>query len=49
MDQVHKRMTTKQVEVLLKGYCQGLLDRPAIEEALIRESRFKKLTSRVMT
>jgi len=32
MDQVHKRLTTEQVAVLLKGYCQGLLDRPSIEE-----------------
>ncbi|MBM3119378.1 MAG: hypothetical protein FJ006_07510 [Chloroflexi bacterium] len=34
MDQVHKRLTTEQVKVLLKGYCQGLLDRSAIEEVL---------------
>jgi len=41
MDQVHKRMTTEQVTVLLKGYCQGLLDRSAIEEVLgIGRSRF---------
>jgi len=34
MDQVHKRLTTEQVKVLLKGYCRGLLDRSAIEEVL---------------
>jgi hypothetical protein len=41
MDQVHKRMTTEQVKVLFKGYCQGLLDRSAIEDVLgIGRSRF---------
>jgi hypothetical protein len=41
MDQMHKRMTTEQVKVLLKGYRQGLLDRSAIEEVLaIGKSRF---------
>jgi hypothetical protein len=41
MDQVHKRMTTEQVKVLFKGYCQGLLDRSTIEEVLgIDRSRF---------
>ena len=41
MDQVHRRLTTEQVEVLLKGYCQGLLDRSSIEEVLgIGRSRF---------
>jgi predicted DNA-binding transcriptional regulator AlpA len=34
MDQIHKRFTAEQVKVLLKGYCQGILDRPAIEEVL---------------
>ena len=34
MDQVHKRFTAEQVRVLLKGYCQGTLDRLAIEEIL---------------
>lgn len=34
MDQIHKRFTTEQVKVLLKGYCQGILDRPAVEETL---------------
>ncbi len=34
MDQVHKRFTAEQVKVLLRGYCQGILDRPAIEETL---------------
>ena len=41
MDQVHKRFTTEQVRVLLKGYCQGTLDRSAIEETLgIGKTRF---------
>ena len=41
MGQVHKRFTAEQVKVLLKGYCQGLLDRSAIEEVLgIGRSRF---------
>ena len=41
MDQVHKRFTTEQVRVLLKGYCQGTLDRLAIEEILgIGKTRF---------
>jgi predicted DNA-binding transcriptional regulator AlpA len=34
MDQIHKRFTAEQVKVLLMGYCQGILDRPAIEETL---------------
>jgi len=34
MDQIHKRFTAEQIRVLLKGYCQGILDRPAIEETL---------------
>ena len=41
MDQVHRQLTTEQVVVLLKGYCQGLLDRSSIEEVLgIGRSRF---------
>ncbi len=41
MEQVHKRFTAEQVKVLLKGYCQGTLDRSAIEETLeISRSRF---------
>jgi hypothetical protein len=41
MDQVHKRFTAEQVRVLLKGYCQGILDRLAIEEILgIGKTRF---------
>jgi len=34
MDLVHKRLTTEQLKVLLKGYCRGLLDRSLIEEVL---------------
>jgi hypothetical protein len=41
MSQVHKRFTAEQVKVLLMGYCQGILDRPAIEETLgISKSTF---------
>jgi len=41
MDQIHKRFTAEQVKVLLMGYCQGILDRPVIEEALgISKSTF---------
>jgi len=41
MDQVHKRFTAEQVRVLLRGYCQGTLDRLAIEETLgIGKTRF---------
>ncbi len=39
--QIHKRFTTEQVKVLLKGYCQGILDRSAVEEILgINKTRF---------
>jgi len=34
MEQLHRRFTVEQVKVLLKAYCQGTLDRPAIEETL---------------
>ncbi len=34
MCQIHKRFTAEQVKVLLRGYCQRVLDRPAIEETL---------------
>ena len=41
MNQLHKRFTAEQVKVLLMGYCQGILDRPAIEETLgISKSTF---------
>ena len=41
MDQIHRMFTAEQVKVLLKGYSQGILDRPAIEETLgISKSRF---------
>ena len=32
MEQTHKRFTAEQVGALLKGYCQGTLDRTTIEE-----------------
>jgi hypothetical protein len=39
--QIHKRFTAEQVKVLLKGYCQGTLDRSVIEEILeISKTRF---------
>lgn len=34
MDQIHKRFIAGQVRVLLRAYCQGVLDRPAIEDTL---------------
>jgi len=41
MAQIHKRFTAEQVKVLLKGYCQGILERPAVEETLgISKSTF---------
>lgn len=41
MDHIHKRFAAEQVKVLLKGYCRGILDRPAIEETLgISKSTF---------
>jgi len=44
MDQVHRRMTTEQMKVLLAGYCQGTLDMLALEEISgIGETRFSAL------
>lgn len=41
MDQLHRRFTDEQVKALLRGYCQGMLDRATIEEVLgIGRSRF---------
>jgi len=41
MEQIHKRFTSEQVKTLLRGYCQGALDRSAIEEMLgINKTRF---------
>ena len=41
MEQIYKRFTSEQVRLLLKGYCQGTLDRIAVEETLgISRSRF---------
>jgi len=41
MGQIHKRATAEQVKILLKGYCHGLWDRLAIEQALgISKSTF---------
>lgn len=33
-EQIHKRFTDEQVKVLLRGYCQGLLDRLTVEGVL---------------
>ena len=39
--QIHKRFNEEQVAVLLKGYCQGTIDRTTVEETLgIGKSRF---------
>ena len=47
MDQVHKRFTAEQVRVLLKGYCQGTLDRLAIDVPPKKESSYNvRLESR---
>jgi len=41
MDQIHRRFSTDHVRNLLRGYLEGLLERPAIEETLgINKSRF---------
>jgi len=41
MEQIHRRFTTEQVKVLFKAYCQGILDRPAVQETLgIGKARF---------
>ena len=47
MEHLHKRFTAEQVKVLLKAYCQGTVDRSAIEETLgINRSRFFALLKR---
>jgi hypothetical protein len=41
MEQIHRRFTDEQVGFLLRGYCQGTLDRTTIQEILeIGRSRF---------
>ena len=46
MKQMHKRFTAEQVGVLLKGYCQGTLNRATIGEVLgIGKTRFFILLS----
>jgi hypothetical protein len=41
MNQLHKRFTGDQVKALLQGYCQGALDRSAVEEVLgVGKTRF---------
>jgi hypothetical protein len=34
MDQLHKRFTDEQIKLLLRGYCQGLLTRVAVQDML---------------
>jgi hypothetical protein len=34
MAQLHKRFTDEQVKMLLRGYCQGLLTRAAVQDML---------------
>lgn len=47
MEQIHRRFTAEQVGVLLKGYCEGTLERSAIEELLgISKTRFFALLKR---
>jgi len=47
MEQIHKKFTSEQVKFLLKGYCEGTLERPTIEEVLeINRSRFFELLSK---
>jgi len=43
MEQMHKRFTAEQVGVLLKGYCQGTLNRATIGEVLGIGKRFLAL------
>jgi len=39
--QVHKSFTAEQVKALLKGYCQGMIERKAVEDMLgIEKTRF---------
>ena len=41
MTQLHRRFSDDQVKMLLKGYCQGLLERANIQEMLgIGKTRF---------
>ena len=41
MDQIHKRFMAEQVKVLLRGYCQGTIERASVEETLgINKTRF---------
>ena len=41
MDQIHKRFTAEQIEVVLQGYCRGTIERASVEETLgIGKTRF---------
>ncbi len=41
MEQIHRRFTAEQVKVLFKAYCQGILDRSAVQQTLgIGKARF---------
>ncbi len=45
--QLHKRFTDNQIKVLLKGYCQGLLERAEVQEMLgIGKTRFFALVKK---
>ena len=47
VERIHKGFTSEQVKFLLKGYCEGTLERPTIEEVLeINRSRFFELLSK---
>ena len=41
MEQLHKRFTDEQIQVLLQGYCNGLLSRTEVQEMLhVGKTRF---------
>jgi hypothetical protein len=41
MNQIHKRFTAEQIEVVLQGYCRGTSERTSVEETLgIGKTRF---------
>jgi len=47
MEQIHKRFTEEQVAVLLRGYCQGTIDRTTVEKTLeIGKSHFFAILGR---
>ena len=41
MEQIHKRFTTEQIGVMLRGYCQGTIETIGVQETLgIGKTRF---------